>query len=890
MTIVVPRLTACHQKGLQYVFGNGNTLEFRDLTSKSVKKLKVFAENACVIYGIVLDLIDDEGIFCFGERELAWIKDYNVIYQLKLDDWISAVSVLGNGDVVVLTSKNIVRRYSRKNGNELELVDRVELESLGLLFCAVISGSNWDDLSLYCGNVFGDVVLFRHLDGSWKSTVFKGHKGMIFGLTLTTTHLYSISDDRTLTVWDRYTGEMLSQGYGHSARPLSITVASDSRIFTGGYDEMICVWEFDKELVLKHSIQLSGGPIRSLVTVDDKLIVGTATGTLIEVTVPMERYAVTENKLGFLVRSFCRVSEDATVYINESRELIKYDEQGSSVLLSSSPLKFNTLVKMPEGAVIVAEEHKLHYIYSLEKPQKMKIEVQYSIVTLVVVNQYVLISDEHEQCHIFKAEKGQIKEVGVITIPSRHRISSGFVFGNIMVMGTTKGTVMVIDQHDFAVLETIPKAHKKESILNITAFGGSIVSMGKDGYVATWTYDKKLELISVKGTIEWPCKVIKQGNEVYLIGFHADKFVVINMETYLTEAEAPCGGGHRIWEYNAKENLLEYIQKGELYTAKCNLTKMKCLEGPYHSSESTCLTVVKDTSSLEVNNNIIRLVTGGNDTKVILYEYDSSIDEIRVLQTSERPLSSVHNIASSGKYVFTVGGRGEIIVWKVEDDQLIYVCSKCFSNDFRLISVDVQQEQDGQYMISVLEANAVITILHFSEDTKTLTEVNSFGTEETWSYVAIKMFDNRVYAVNTIGELIVYENTQEVSKIKIEQNSLSTLNLEMVKEDHFLIIGSVSGTLTVVKVQGIRMKVVAQSIQHASTVTDIDVEVKEGGLELISVSLDRRMVISRYDDEKKALNVSRITCLTTADPSSVVKVENLKTVLIAGYGLETVKL
>ncbi|CAD5234990.1 unnamed protein product [Bursaphelenchus xylophilus] len=892
MAIVGPRLCFCKQGESRYICGNGNSIEFRNSSPKSVKKSKIFDENGFNTYGILADCTNYHDLVCFGERELVWIKDYRILHRLRFSDWISAVKILGDGSVVVLTSHNVLFHYGR-DGTTLKEEEKVELEGLGILFCAVIAGDLWENLTVYCGNVFGDVVSFKRVDHEWNLTPFKGHKGMIFGIYLHDHHLYSISDDRSLTVWNT-DGEVISKGYGHSARPLALTVSSDGRIFTGGYDEMICIWEFDGELKLKQSIQVSGGPIRSLLAFEDALLAGTATGSLIQVIIPKERYKVTENKLDFTVRSLCRLDDDNSVFINDSRELVLYRKKGNgeaetTVLISKAPLKFNTLSRLGKGMeVIVAEENRLYYV-NASKPLYSSVKLYYSVISLILTGNYVLISDEKDECHVFEIKNDEPVEIGNVAIPSRHRISSGFDLGEAFILGTTKGTILVVEKEGWKVSLTVPKAHKKESILFIEKMNDKIVSLGKDGSLTEWSYSyRRLEMICVRATIEWPCKVVNNGEYSYLIGFHGGKFVIVNMKTFLIESEVHCGGGHRIWWFDVRNMTFEYIQKGILYTAQCYSTKIDFLEGPFHSSETTVLAVIDEKK--RENTSKVKFVTGGNDTKVILNEYDQEKNTINVLQVSERPLSSVHNVTSCDNLVVTVGGRGEVICWSVEGDELIFLCSKCFPNDFRLISVDICQRDHG-YSLAVLGGDGVVTLLYFNSTVRLIKEIAEFKTEEIWSFVDVKFLKyNQILAINTVGEVLVYCNGEENSRFLVERNPLSVVNAIKVEDFHLVFVGSVSGTLSILVMKNGEMQKGPSQIIHVSTITDIHLEKKNDSVEIITISLDRTMVITEYDFIKSTLEGKKIVPLVIADPSKVVKIKKTNNALVSGYGLESIGL
>ncbi len=98
---------------------------------------------------------------------------------------------------------------------------------------------------------------------------------MVFGMRMTDRHVFSISDDRSLRVWNTFDGRELASGFGHSARPLVIELSGERSIYTGGSDKLVCFWELDNasHLHLKRRVPFDGGPIRSLGFFKDSLVI-----------------------------------------------------------------------------------------------------------------------------------------------------------------------------------------------------------------------------------------------------------------------------------------------------------------------------------------------------------------------------------------------------------------------------------------------------------------------------------------------------------------------------------------------------------------------------------------------------------------------------------------
>lgn len=76
--------------------------------------------------------------------------------------------------------------------------------------------------------------------------ILRGHEGTITSVAVSSDRqiLASGSKDKTIRVWDLYTGELLQTLIGHGASVSSITMSSDGQILaSGSEDKTVRVWK-----------------------------------------------------------------------------------------------------------------------------------------------------------------------------------------------------------------------------------------------------------------------------------------------------------------------------------------------------------------------------------------------------------------------------------------------------------------------------------------------------------------------------------------------------------------------------------------------------------------------------------------------------------------------
>jgi len=92
-------------------------------------------------------------------------------------------------------------------------------------YSALLLGSTWDNLTIFSGTVFSEVLIWGTEGKIWHQ--LKGHKGVIFSITFDEKRqrILTSSDDRSVRVWQKSVDFwsackiiQLHELYGHQSR------------------------------------------------------------------------------------------------------------------------------------------------------------------------------------------------------------------------------------------------------------------------------------------------------------------------------------------------------------------------------------------------------------------------------------------------------------------------------------------------------------------------------------------------------------------------------------------------------------------------------------------------------------------------------------------------
>ena len=122
-------------------------------------------------------------VACAAGREVlhAEIVDKKIqsSFVIKLSDWISNVSILSNGSVVVVTSHNIAALLSITD-QKAEIKEKLRCVENSTLYCSFIYGKEWENLHFFGGTALGELVVWTKTSG----IIYRHflHNGVIFSI------------------------------------------------------------------------------------------------------------------------------------------------------------------------------------------------------------------------------------------------------------------------------------------------------------------------------------------------------------------------------------------------------------------------------------------------------------------------------------------------------------------------------------------------------------------------------------------------------------------------------------------------------------------------------------------------------------------------------------
>lgn len=182
--------------------------------------------------------------------ELEFIETY----RANLTDWIITARILESKqhhEFVLLTAHSVILRFKcdRDQDSKYSLLERVSCNDKSILYCSKISGTMWQELVVFSGNAFGEVLIWQpnkvseEKVGETKLTKrspllqrFPAHKGVVFSLDYDKAYglLVTTSDDRS-TKWFQIKFPDINQQSWTEAhiQPVMSVFGHGARVFKG---------------------------------------------------------------------------------------------------------------------------------------------------------------------------------------------------------------------------------------------------------------------------------------------------------------------------------------------------------------------------------------------------------------------------------------------------------------------------------------------------------------------------------------------------------------------------------------------------------------------------------------------------------------------------------
>lgn len=148
-------------------------------------------------------------IVCSAGRDLLVTEIFDNKFQnsfiTKISDWISAIKILKDGFVAVLTAHNVALLLELNDGKAVIKV-KLRCDENSTLYCSHIHGSSWLDLTFFGGTALGELVIWTRnkayndseIDNIESLIIHRQflHNGVIFSIDYDEKYLVSCTNKR----------------------------------------------------------------------------------------------------------------------------------------------------------------------------------------------------------------------------------------------------------------------------------------------------------------------------------------------------------------------------------------------------------------------------------------------------------------------------------------------------------------------------------------------------------------------------------------------------------------------------------------------------------------------------------------------------------------------
>ncbi|VDK79425.1 unnamed protein product [Onchocerca ochengi] len=828
----------------------------------SQQQMSVFEERKYNIYGLIY-LNKQDVLFAYGEKSVAVIRQFSSIPQKQIftfKDWIQSVCVFSKQnesehsvELVTLSINNAVQlfRLDVFVGNSdmnIEEVITVKSDYRAIITHSLLDGDSWNTLRTIVGSVMGDIIISFPSKSTSPLHVLKRQTGMIFGLLIKCNFLFSISDDRSLHMWSLNDARHLNECYGHSTRPFSICNGPENVIFTGGQDGSICIWLVGESFVsLLKLIHTGYGVIRSFLFMSQELFFGTGSGFFGSIMFPesMENMQTVDLIYPNLsVQSFITLSQQCYYILDSQGTLYETNTTSLNKILQCSSARSNSLKLSPcRRYIAFSEDRKLHIIRE---------DMSEWTNHIVQINLQEIIS-----CAVHAEE---------------------------LFLGTCKGSIIVV--HDFKVKQIIKQAHGKSGVTDIKLYTTKLLSIGCNGKLCIWKRENPLQLLSSSKLstaveMEWPCRFLETGNQLYVAGFRGGNFILVNYNSGHCVCDVWCGGRRRSWwlsileeDGNCKKSkslCFEFVMKKRISRIMLHMDDLHIIKPNLHLSNITSITVTK-------SNQKELYVTGGIDTTLVLFRFVSS-GSVEIIQRLQAHSSSVYCVCAMDSYLISAGGKSEIFIWHLVAGNLRQLFNTRVKENYRLLSVRfISVNPCIRFLISYSDGRLMIYEISQALGLKKHSVLpNSMNGDGIMIKISCASLDDSFVccAISSTGILHIWSFSELIDlkdhrTIEVEKCGLSALSIHSENELMYVGVGSESGTITIFQVDKNWKFMKSINCWHSATCTDLHLHRTSQSFLVFSIALDCRLAVFIYSPIFQTLNFQQSVLLNIADPSSLI--------------------
>lgn len=809
--------------GIKTMTQNDNNSE--QIENDMKLEIAVYGNRFLTIYELVYNKLNEK----LSLNEL--MKSHN------FHDWIIDVR-LSHEIVFIVKALNEVVLLNRKTNQLINTIsgkDKCILYSAELL-CVTLSPIGF---VLSSGTVFKEIVIWSSFEGiSNTLQTLKGHDGVIFAINynkelnllvsasddrsvrIWTAHNHSISFSNSIDFWDKNKFFLSHIFYGHLARIWKVFIISNPFpiLISVGEDSSLCFWNiFEKKLIQKvegHKnasiwslavdsqslITYSGGSDACL-TVCDILDVITPFKSVLKYNLdpkqvlficgkPLNIFCSTNNGDLLLMSSFDNhvipITDSDIKHVFKNFCSIDVNEERNKILLGSKCGKI--------AFIEIDSSFKNPYKISVRKAHNGKV----FSVCFVSCDSFISCTNNGE---LNVRNLNDFSLTGEYDLPnSRHRWAvTGLLLNQMLIIGDRCGSIFVYVKSNSCPTQEYRSLHGRHGVtaIKLKPKSNFIYSSGRNGKIFEFLIEENqcslLRTFRTFADMEWIGKFEfdkKSGQLSYICGFESRNFVVWDEREKRFIYSIECGGGHRSWDFTIVQNELHfcYTKQEKLFCFHKQLSKIHnspevlslSLSKTSHCKKINCCSVLFDES---IRTSLFYFATAGEDNVININSLDTKMNVFKVELVLCGHISNICALTAccaqlnSVSYLVSVGGRSQLMIFKIEMKDQTLICKQIINNflwpsdsfkqkaikssdsllsdlQIRYLDANISKISEQKYLISTACSDSAFRLFIFDKIKLQLISITSFNT--SCILKVLNIFKTHIITASNDGTLKIW--------------------------------------------------------------------------------------------------------------------------------------
>ncbi|XP_047128725.1 tRNA (34-2'-O)-methyltransferase regulator WDR6 isoform X1 [Hydra vulgaris] len=615
--------------------------------------------------------------------------------------------------ILLISAHNTVILWNYES-NTTKLVSSCSEQCI--LYSATFSEIEYE-IYVGVGTVFNNVLVWKvkhNLDEHYYEDTYKtfsGHEGVIFRVRFheNKKQLLSVSDDRSIRLWNIKDQNCLRIMYGHSARVWDAQYLLDNIVSIG--EDAVCLLWNKEGLIEKKLNTHKGKSIWSLSVSAGLVITGGGDGSIRMLCLQHE--PLLKKNLIKLPNLNC--SED-----NDFPRHVKILDETCCLILTNQGKFYKYVQPLHDWILIDTDERYCSYscvalldqmvaagnLYGVIKVFFLDncyppIEISafdgkvYNLLWLKVAKEtFLLVCGPEGETVLYSLSLSSLKLHYKFVIPySRQRwVTTALIMEHLqnmyLICGDRRGSIHLYNTNYHDSVQVLLNVHGKTGVTFIATNNNRILTTGRDGTYREYELESnKLTLVdkqkSCKG-LEWVEGIWKFGNDIILYGFYMQSYFA-GWSPRLNEVlfKIKCGGGYRSWDVSFSEQgsdkasklVFTYLKGITInivsYDLKINYQAL-ILEDPLHGKEVTSIKVLGKRLCGETYEWL--MAAASEDTTVTLICYNPAKKTIVLLHTCTGHIGGVKDIcfvldkqclSKIDGFLFSCGSRTSLKCWRL---------------------------------------------------------------------------------------------------------------------------------------------------------------------------------------------------------------------------------